>query len=68
MYCFWRVVRLGISSRGAAAKESPTDRMANWQFPFVQRSAHLAKDFPEFKPSYNIAPGQYIPVIVREKR
>src|SRR5262245_2770817 len=27
---------------------------------------NLDKDFPEFKASYNIAPGQYVPVIVRD--
>jgi putative SOS response-associated peptidase YedK len=26
----------------------------------------LDKDLPEFKPSYNIAPGQEVPVIIRE--
>ena len=27
---------------------------------------NLDKDLPEFKPSYNIAPGQQVPVIIRE--
>ena len=28
---------------------------------------NLDKDLPEFKPSYNIAPGQQVPVIIREE-
>ena len=28
---------------------------------------NLGKELPEFKPSYNIAPGQYVPVIVRDE-
>ena len=28
---------------------------------------NLDKDLPEFRPSYNIAPGQHVPVIVRDE-
>ena len=38
----------------------------SWEFSDLRIRFNLDKDLPEFKPSYNIAPGQQVPVIIRE--
>jgi putative SOS response-associated peptidase YedK len=38
----------------------------SWEFSDLRIRFNLDKDLPEFKPSYNIAPGQQVPVIIGE--
>jgi putative SOS response-associated peptidase YedK len=49
----------------------PTDRCGRYEyhpheFSDLRIRFNLDNNLPEFKPSYNIAPGQQAPVIIRE--